>query len=141
LCNQVTASPVYISSISDFIEAGGELKILLSDYSEKKALEVNPNLFRRLAYYISGNRNVQIRKCAPMAIYRMEDSEKKEIQFAVADGRAYRIEMDTKELRAVANFNDTEMAKTYTDIFDKQFIRAAEIDLLTPFKFHNVAAV
>lgn len=118
LCNGVGGNFEYIVAISEFVERGGILKILLNKYDPTCAK--NSNLFKRLAYYIAQGKNILIKETKAKP-YRTNDSEKKEIHFTVGDYISYRIETDIEKRTAECNFNSPEVARGITDFFDGLF--------------------
>lgn len=118
LCNSVGDNSDYIIAISEFIERGGTIKILLNNYDPDFAR--NSNLFKRLAYYIAQGKNIFVKKTDAKP-YRTSDVEKKEIHFTVGDNKAYRIETDIEKRTAECNFNSPQVAKGIADFFDKLF--------------------
>lgn len=132
LYEHIGDSPEYIIALSEFIERGGKLYILLNAYDENRAKE--SNLFKRLSYYKSLGKPVSV-KTSGAHPYVTRDGERKEVHFTVADGKAYRIETDTEKRSAVCNFNNPALAEQVTGIFDTLFTRedAEEVDLLNLF--------
>lgn len=132
LCKEVANSTEYVEAISDFIERGGKVRILLNKYDEN--LAINSNLFKRLAYYISEGKDIQVKRCE-IKPYLNNDPEKKEIHFTVADETAYRIETDIEKRTAECNYNNPVMAKSMASFFDNLFAQqdSVGIDLITLF--------
>ena len=126
----------YVIALSEFIEKGGELRILLNNYNEEFAK--SSNLYKRLAYYKSQGKPVFV-KTTNSRPYRTEDPEKKEVHFTIGDEKAYRIETDIEKRTAECNFNNPDIAKTTADFFDTLFNRedAKEINLLKLFGDDN----
>lgn len=131
LSNNVSNNSTYLSAISDFIIGGGELKILLNNYSQEKAL--NSDLLKKLAFYQTEKKPIYVHKCNDKP-YLSNDTEKKEVHFAVADKTAYRIEIDIKLRKSICNMNDNEMAVKLSDFFDGLFANSEEIDLISLYK-------
>jgi len=136
LCHHVGNKQEYIIALSEFLERGGKLKILLNKYNEENAKA--SNLYKRLAYYKEKNYPVEVKesKACP---YFTEDPSKKEIHFTVADDKAYRIETDIEKRTAECNFNNPNLAKDLITFFDGLFVRedAKEIDLIKLFEDGN----
>lgn len=134
LCQNVGNEPSYIAALSDFIERGGRVRILLNGY--QKELALNSNLYKRLAYYKSQKKDivVKISKARP---YRKSDIEQREIHFTIGDEKAYRIETDTESRTAECSMNNPEVALGIANFFDKLFIRedAQEVDILSLFGY------
>ncbi len=128
LCKHVGNKPEYVVALSEFIERGGELCILLNNYDEKCAK--SSNLYKRLAYYKSKGCNVNVKSTSAKP-YRKADPEKKEVHFTIGDDMAYRIETDTEKRTAECNFNNPELAKKTAVFFDTLFENeeSKEIDL------------
>lgn len=132
LCNNVGNNPDYIIALSEFIERGGKLFILLNNYNE--GLAKSSNLYKRLAYYISIDKDVHI-KSTPAHPYLVGDQDKKEVHFAIGDKKAYRIETDIVQRSANCNFNNPAVAEGMADFFDSLFERddAQEVDITNLF--------
>lgn len=118
LCNLIGDNSDYIIAISEFIERGGIVRILLNSYNSTYAK--NSNLFKRLAYHIAQGRNVLVKETHAKP-YRTSDIERKEIHFTVGDSVAYRIETDIEKRTAECNFNSPQVAKGIADFFDELF--------------------
>ena len=120
LCNDVTDSEEYVETLSDFIEKGGKLRILLNNFDKQKAGK--SRLFNRLTYYCSLNEyNIQVKSTKEEPYVVMGKGEKKNVHFAVGDKKSYRIETDIEKRNAVCNMNDPVNAGKYADFFDKIF--------------------
>ena len=136
LCQHVGNKSEYVIAVSEFIERGGELRILLNNFNEEQAK--SSNLYKRLAYYKSQGKPVTV-KSTTSRPYRTEDPEKKEVHFTIGDEKAYRIETDIEKRTAECNFNNPELAKTTADFFDMLFDKenTKEINLLKHFGDDN----
>lgn len=130
LCSEVTNRDEYIEAISNFIEQGGTLNILLNGFDEKKA--VDSNLIKRLAYYQLEGKPVYVRKTM-VKPYFQNDPDKKEIHFTIGDSQSYRIETDTVKRTAICNFNDEKVATQTGEIFDSIFSSSEKLDLVSLF--------
>lgn len=133
LCKHIGNKTDYIVALSEFIERGGKLYILLNDFNENDAKE--SNLFKRLSYYKSIDKPIFV-KTSTAHPYMTGDEEKKEVHFTVADGKAYRIETDIVRRTAECNFNNPIMAMQMESFFDGLFERedAKVIDILKLFE-------
>lgn len=136
LCHHVGNKSEYVIALSEFIERGGELRILLNNYNEEFAK--TSNLYKRLAYYKSQGKPVTV-KTTNSKPYRTGDPEKREVHFTIGDEKAYRIETDIEKRTAECNFNNPELAKSTAEFFDMLFNRedAKEINLLKLFGDDN----
>ena len=136
LCKHVGNEPEYVIALSEFIERGGTLHILLNAFDEECAR--NSNLYKRLAYYISTGRPVVI-KTTNAHPYRTSDPLKKEVHFTIGDDKAYRIETDIENRTAECNFNNPNLAKATADFFDSLFVRddAKDLDITKLFNDGN----
>lgn len=126
----------YLIALSEFLERGGELRVLLNDYNEEAAK--TSNLYKRLAYYKSKGKPIFI-KTTNSRPYRTGDPEKKEVHFTIGDEKSYRIETDIEKRTAECNFNNPVLAKTIADFFDMLFDKedTKEIQLLKLFGYDN----
>lgn len=136
LCHHVGNKPEYIIALSEFIERGGTLLILLNNYNEENAKA--SNLYKRLAYYKAKNMPIVI-KTTPSHPYFTDDPEKKEVHFTVGDDNSYRIETDINKRTAECNFSNPIIAKQISDFFDTLFNRSdsEEINLIKLFDDDN----
>lgn len=136
LCKHVGNMPEYIVALSEFIERGGTLYILLNAFDEDSA-KVS-NLYKRLAYYKSVGKPISVKKTSARPFLN-GDPERKEVHFTIGDGKSYRIETDTDKRTAECNFNNPIVAKATEDFFDKLFnsTDASEIDIVKLFEDGN----
>ena len=136
LCKHVGNDPDYISALSDFIEKGGTVKILLNAFDEEAAKE--SNLFKRLAYYQSSGKSVYVKKSNAHP-YRTKDPDKKEVHFTVGDFTSYRIETDINQRTAECSFNSPEIANNTALFFDSLFSRpdVEDIDIKRLFDYDD----
>ena len=136
LCKHIGNKPEYITALSDFIERGGTVKILLNAFDEEAAK--NSNLYKRLAYYQSSGKPVFVKKTLAHP-YRTKDPEKREVHFTVGDMSSYRLETSIEQRTAECSFNSPEIAKDTALFFDSLFLRsdAEDIDLQHIFNYDN----
>lgn len=118
LCRTIGNDPEYIAALSDFIERGGKVRILLNGYEESYA--ISSNLYKRLAYYKNLGKDIVI-KTTDAKPYLTLDKDKKEVHFTVGDTTSYRIEMDIENRTAQCSMNNQQVAKVVADFFDAQF--------------------
>lgn len=118
LCEHIGNEPEYVEAISEFIERGGIIRILLNKYD--KNLVLQSNLFKRLSYYISEGYDVQI-KTTVAHPFLSKDPQRKEVHFTVMDETGYRIETDIEKRTAECNFNNPILSKRIADFFDSIF--------------------
>lgn len=124
LCKHVGNQPEYVVALSEFIERGGTLHVLLNDYDEKAA-KVSI-LYKRLAYYISKGYPVEI-KTTTARPYLSRDPNKKPIHFTEVDCVAYRIETDIDKRTAECSFNNPAMAGAISTFFDGLYNREGTV--------------
>ncbi|MDR1729992.1 MAG: hypothetical protein LBR52_04950 [Prevotellaceae bacterium] len=106
----------YISALSEFVERGGKVKIILNDFNPVAA--VKSNLMRRLLYYkVEFHDRIEIKTTTTKLSYK-EDVEQKSIHFTVIDNNAYRIETNIEQRSATGSFNNEEVAVGLIRIFD-----------------------
>lgn len=136
LCEHVGDEPKYIIALSEFIERGGKLFILLNNYNKEKAKD--SNLFKRLAYFKSLDKPIFV-KSTPAHPYIVSDKDKSPVHFTVGDKKAFRIETDILNRTAVCNFNLPNVADETASFFDSLFTRedATEIDIEKLFEDGN----
>lgn len=126
LCKRVGDNPEYIIALSEFIERGGKVKILLNSFDED--LAKSSNLYRRLSYYRVHGKPVEVKKTYAKA-YVSGVQDRKEAHFTVCDGESYRVETDIEKRAAECTFNNPAMAKELENFFDSLFRRADAIDV------------
>lgn len=132
LCEHIGNKPEFVEAISDFIERGGTVSILLNNYDEKTI--VKSPLFMRLAYYISEKKSISIKKTEVTA--RLGSNG--QVHFAIADNTAYRLETDIVERTAQCNFNNATIAAKLIEVFDEVFNSneySQEINLMSLFAY------
>jgi hypothetical protein len=135
LCQHVGNQKDYIEALSDFIERGGEVRILINDYNRNHILQ--SDLYKRLAYYVSEKKPVFIRETTVKPYYANDES-KKEVHFTIADSKGFRIETDTDKRTARCNFNSPEEADGVIKFFDEVFEKSAQdINLTELFGYGN----
>lgn len=124
LCHHVGNTSEYVEALSDFIERGGSVDILLNNFNVDEAKR--SNLFKRLAYYASELKPISV-KTTSVKPYLANDAEKKPIHFTIGDEISYRIETNTEERTAECNFNNPIVAKGTAEFFDKLFNQAESV--------------
>ena len=136
LCKHVGNNISYVIALSEFVERGGKLFILLNDYDEEAAK--NSSLYKRLAYYASKKMPVCVKKTTARP-YFTSDPEKRPFHFTVADDKAYRLEVDIEQRAAECSFNNPMMAAALAEYFDKVFAKedSSLIDLVALFENGN----
>lgn len=135
LCNDSTNSPAYIEALSDFIERGGKLIILLNSFNEEAAKKTN--LYKRLAFYqTQKSDNVQI-KITTAKPYITISGVKQYIHLAIGDNTSYRLETDTEARTAICNMSDSETAVNYKTFFDDIWSNSANTELKVTTLFDN----
>lgn len=136
LCQHVGNQKDYIEALSDFIEKGGEVRILINKYDKEAALQ--SDLYKRLAYYKSEGKPVYLKETTARPYYTNDES-KKEVHFTIADSKGFRIETDTQKRTARCNFNNPDEAAGVIKFFDEEFEKeyAKEINLTELFGYGN----
>ena len=128
LCHHVGTTPGYIESLSDFIDRGGEVRMLLNNCNDEDLR--GSNLFKRLAYYKSIDKPVFIKKTSKK-VYLTKDPDRKEVHFTVGDQSSFRLETDITKRSAIGDFNNA-IAEKYASFFDRIFTdpESVEIDIV-----------
>lgn len=114
LCDDITNGEEFVEGISDFIEKGGRLEIILNQYDED--LIKSSNLYKRLAFYSAQNYAVSVMTTSMIVTISIKDQDTP-AHFAVADQMAYRLEIDIEKRNAICNMNDEALAQKLIDIF------------------------
>jgi hypothetical protein len=134
LCDHVGNKDEYVIAISDFIERGGKVRILLNNYNEERIK--TSKLFKRLAYYISDGHDIII-KHTNIKPYAIVNGERNFVHFTVSDETGYRIETDIENRTAECNFNNPESAKKIADFFDHILTQDFSINVDLNSLFNN----
>lgn len=136
LCKHVGDKDEYVIAISDFIERGGRLKILLNAYDEECVR--NSNLYRRLYYYKTIGKEIIV-KTTEAHPYLTKDKDKNEVHFTIGDNKSYRIETDVNNRTAECNFNNPQLAVLLVKFFDNIFNdkKSKEVNLENIFNDGN----
>ncbi len=130
LSSSLANKPEYIAALSQFIERGGKLFILLNDYKEHKAKE--SNLLKRLAFYILQGKPIII-ATTDIKPFFTDDKEKNGVHFTVGDGKSFRIETHTENRSAICNFNDSSMGSNLVKLYEKISQSSKSFDLIKLF--------
>lgn len=133
LCSDVPNHPHYVAALSDFIEREGNVKILLNNFDQEQAKE--SNLFKRLAYYISLDKDIKL-YTTTVKPYLTNDPQKKPVHFTIGDENAYRVETDIERRTATCNYNNPEGTASLIVFFDKVVETQAEEINLNDFFAH-----
>lgn len=120
LTGRVGSDPAYIIAISEFIERGGTLNILLNDFQRDSIEAKNSRLYRRLSYYQYAGKPVVVKRTNSYP-YRSEDPSQKPVHFTIADRDGYRLETDIEERSAQCSVNDPNVAKALAGVFEGVF--------------------
>lgn len=136
LCRTIGNTPDYISSLSDFIERGGRVRILLNGFEEDLA-KVS-DLYSRLAYYKSLGKDIIV-KTTTAVPYRAVDHDRKEVHFTLGDDNAYRVENDIEKRMAECCMNDKKFTQATAGFFDSLFNKEKnrEVNLLGLFGYNR----
>ena len=133
LACDVTNSSEFIETLSDFIERGGKLFILLNNFNEEIVLQ--SQLFKRLAYYKSKKKEIYVKKSSDHPFIVTQEGHK-DVHFALGDKVSYRVETDIMKRTAICNMNNPEKTKEFAAFFDELFEKPenTEINLVKLFK-------
>lgn len=136
LLDDYSNSDTYVQAVSDYIEKGGALRVLLNKYDESK-IQYSP-LFTRLAYYKSYGKDIVVKSTQDKP-YIIIKSVKKFVHFAIGDRVSYRLETDPDKRTAICNMNAPIVASKYADFFDGIFEddRSVEIELVSLFNMKS----
>lgn len=120
LTGKVGNDPAYVIAISEFIERGGTLHILLNNYQPDSEEAKNSRLYRRLSLYQSQGKPVVVKQ-TKIQPYRTDDPDHTPVHFTIADHKGYRLETNTEERSAQCSVNDTTVASGMAGVFDDIF--------------------
>ena len=119
LCNSSVETDLYIEALSDFIERKGRLFILLNNYDSEVAK--SSNLFKRLAYYISEDYDIFIKKTSAKPYISVPNKDKQYVHFSTGDNQSFRLETDLENRTAICNMNDPTFTGRLVNLFDRIF--------------------
>ena len=136
LCDEtISNNQRFVIALSDFIDRGGSVRILLSQYDVEEARK-HP-LFSRLAYYQHEGRSITMKKTG-IVIVDTDDPNKIPVKVCVVDNHAYRIYPDYKTQQAKSCFNDEALSSTLITLFDSIFENEDESDEVSLESFFNL---
>lgn len=104
----------YLSSLNNFIEREGEVKVLIQNIDSTNPSEA----YQLLDMYSGFNENVKILLTNTELI---NPKKHQSFHFTVGDNNMFRVETDTKNFAGYASFNSPEIAKNLCEIFDSIF--------------------
>lgn len=136
LCKHVGNKNEYVVALSDYVERGGILKILLNDYDEEAAR--TSSLYKRLAYYKEQNYPIEVKRTTAKP-YLTADPDKKPVHFTIVDDKAYRLETDIERRTAECSFNNPLLSRAISSFFDSLFTKEGVevIDIVALFENEN----
>lgn len=137
LTGRVGSDLAYVIAISEFVERGGTLYILLNDYQPDSAEAKSSRLYRRLSYYQYLEKPVVV-KTTNAHPYRTGDPKQTPVHFTIADRKGYRLETDTKERSAQCSVDDPKAASAVADFFDGIFNNDASLEINFVEYFNHV---
>jgi hypothetical protein len=105
----------YVNALSDFIERGGKVKILLNEFDSEQIGSNNRALVDKLVQYSDKPISIKQTTIVPYL------NGKQKIHFAVGDSTSYRVENDIMARKAFCNFNNVPFATKLVTAFDKAF--------------------
>lgn len=95
-----------------------KLRIILAEFDEKKW--TSSGISKTLSSYNNGEeKKVEVYKTKLDISFSGGDGNRKSINFAVADCRSYRFELDIKARVAIGSFNGEDQAERLVDLFNK----------------------
>lgn len=132
--DEVVNTKEYVESMKSFLDKKDtQLEIIISIKPSKE--EVKRHGKENTLYWMIFNHpayrqnRVQIKESSDFVTYKNE-KEIKELNFCTGDDRMYRLETNTIERKAVANFQDQTITKLLVRVFDTVFDRiSSTVDL------------
>lgn len=117
----VTNDQEFIGELQSFLESGKTFQLYLEKYPQDNeiigALKLVFDAQTKNPEAVQVKEATQTFKDDLSRIFR----EGKPYHFAIADSKAFRIEIDAKEYKATCNFNDPRTAEKLTNIFNDHF--------------------
>ena len=124
----------FLSSLSTFLKTEGKsLRIVIREFADVR----KARLYSALSNLKSNIGDLDIRLVSPEFVsaatdYAANHTQHSDVNFAVGDGRAYRLEMyngrpNGRFHKARCNFNGTDTAGSLTAIFDEHFDSCEEV--------------
>jgi hypothetical protein len=111
----VSGDDYYQEHLSNFLDSGGKLKILLQEFDKNNPPEIF-NLFSSVDFFYPENVEIKLSNTTLVS----EDTETK-VHFTVGDSSMYRIENDVEKYLAKGSFNNPDKANYLIEIFDEIF--------------------
>jgi hypothetical protein len=106
---------VYLDELENFLNRGGKLKVILEKAPDKKSKAIDIILTYKQGH---PNQNIEIAYANDYdSLFLFDDYKLK--HFTIADGRMYRLEIDTDKYLALVNFNDSIKAHDLLEKFNK----------------------
>jgi hypothetical protein len=125
LNSEVADKDVFLSHLQNYLKSGKSFKLLLETLPSENERSEALNLVIKKSE--EENSNVFIKKLSEEELSEMRSyftNKDTAYHFIVSDERAFRIETDPVEFKAVCNFNNPEVAKSFTQLFYKFFKEA-----------------
>lgn len=122
-----------LTATRDFLDRGGQMKVLLEgaiDVDEDQTW-INHPLVRAAHSIPKGNYLLEVRKAPKNLVDELRDA-KVLYHWITMDRQAYRLEIDTIQAKAIANFGNPKTAQALVGIFDYLFAKATPLPLPEP---------
>ena len=126
LSGTVSNSKTYLDALDSYLKSGKTLRVLLTDM---------PNI-NSLAYQLIEKHSklpdakIELRIATEVAKYNIAESfDNKYVHFVVGDDSRFRLETDSTNYQAFANFNDPVYARKLNEIFDRTFASSTSTSL------------
>lgn len=126
LSGEVSGQERYMDSLSNFVQKGGKIKILLQE-QKKEPQMTNPPIFKLLHFLsIICPDSIEVREAT---VEVKEAASQDEVHFTIGDESKYRLENNIKTFSASGNFNDPITVAELDEIFEKLFSKAKPVNL------------
>ena len=122
LNKDVANNSYLVKTLNQFLESGKKLRLIVDSLPPEQ--ERSEALKQILVSENNPLRDVRIKEDIDQSFAnKLSDmfSDKQAHHFMVADGRAYRLEIDAEEYKAICNFNDEKIASTLKNLIDQYF--------------------
>ncbi|MFA6195359.1 MAG: hypothetical protein WC656_01790 [Sulfurimonas sp.] len=122
MSKDVANDPYLVKMLNTFLKSGKTLRIVLDEMPKEEEQSESLKQIITSSKNMKNSVILKIDKDKSFSKAMREVSKDKEVHhFMVADGIAYRFEIDALQYKAICNFNDKKIAGELKVAFDRQF--------------------
>jgi len=112
----ISDNEYYLKNLQDFLSRGGRIEVLIQDIRT-----IPPKAYKLISRYkgikTDEREKVVIERINEKVLLEWEN-EKREMHFAIADDKMFRIEYDIDEYKGIASFNSPDVVEKLNGKFD-----------------------